>query len=484
MSSDLPDPRRWLALILLCATQFIIVLDVAIVNVALPSIAIDLHFAPQDLQWVASAYALTFGGFLLLGGRAADLLGRRRLFIAGLALFAAASLACGLATSDSALIGFRAVQGLGAAIIAPSALSILTTTFSEGPERNKALGIWGAVSGLGGAAGVLFGGILTDLAGWEWIFFINVPIAVGAIALAPRLLGESRVADAVRSFDVPGAVSATGGLVLLVYGIVSTYGNGWTSARTLGTFAAALVLLAFFVVWESRTAAPLLPLRLFRLPTVAGANVLGLLLGASIFSMFYFLSLYMQDVLGWSPLRTGVGYLAVAGTIVVSAAVSQALVTRLGVRAVLVTGFALLALGTAWFTQVSVDGSYTTNLLPGFLLAGVGLGFAFVPVTIAALAGVEGRDAGVASGLINTSQQIGGALGVAALVTVATSRTETRVAEGAAPAQAAVDGFSLAFGVASGLAIVGILAALALIRTARAPQEERTEPRVPVESAV
>jgi EmrB/QacA subfamily drug resistance transporter len=484
MSSDLPDPRRWLALILLCATQFIIVLDVAIVNVALPSIAVDLHFAPQDLQWVASAYALTFGGFLLLGGRAADLLGRRRLFIAGLALFAAASLACGLATSDSALIGFRAVQGLGAAIIAPSALSILTTTFSEGAERNKALGIWGAVSGLGGAAGVLFGGILTDLAGWEWIFFINVPIAVGAIALAPRLLGESRVADAVRSFDVPGAVSATGGLVLLVYGIVSTGGNGWTSARTLGTFAAALVLLAFFVAWESRTAAPLLPLRLFRLPTVAGANVLGLLLGASIFSMFYFLSLYMQDVLGWSPLRTGVGYLAVASTIVISAAVSQALVTRLGVRTVLLTGFALLALGTAWFTQVSVDGSYTTDLLPGFLLAGVGLGFSFVPVTIAALAGVEGRDAGVASGLINTSQQIGGALGVAALVTVATSRAETRVVEGAAPAQAAVDGFSLAFGIASGLAIVGILAALALIRTARAPQEELVESGVPVESAV
>jgi len=471
MSADLPDPRRWLALILLCATQFIIVLDIAIVNVALPSIALDLDFAPQDLQWVSSAYALTFGGFLLLGGRTADLLGRRRLFIAGLALFAAASLACGLATSDAQLIGFRAIQGLGAALIAPAALSILTTTFTEGAERNKALGIWGAVSGLGGAAGVLFGGILTDVAGWEWIFFINVPIALGAIALAPRLLRESRVAAEVRSFDVPGAVSATTGLVLLVYGIVSTYDNGWTSARTLGTFGAAIALLVFFVIWEGRTAAPLLPLRLFRLPTVTGANVLGLLLGASIFSMFYFLSLYMQGVLGWSPLRTGVGYLAIAGTIVVSAAVSQALVTRVGVRNVLLTGFTLLALGTAWFTQVSADGAYAVDLLPGFILAGVGLGFAFVPVTIAALAGVEGRDAGVASGLINTTQQIGGALGVAALVTLATSRSEDAVVDGASPAQAAVDGFSLAFGVASALAVVGIVATLVLLRGVRAPQE-------------
>jgi EmrB/QacA subfamily drug resistance transporter len=467
--------QRWLALALLTATQFIIVLDVAIVNVALPSIQADLGFSAQDLQWVSSAYALTFGGFLLLGGRAADLLGRRRLFMVGLVVFAAASLGAGLAWSDSALIGFRALQGLGAAIVAPAALSILTTTFTEGAERNKALGIWGAVSGLGGAAGVLAGGVLTDLAGWEWIFYINVPVAIAVMALAPRLLGESRVDAAHRHFDLPGALTATGGLVLLVYGIVSTGDNGWTSGRTLGTFAAAAALLVAFVVIEQRQANPLLPLRLFRLPTVAGANVAGLVLGASIFSMFFFLSLYMQEVLGWSPLRTGVGYLLVAGSIIVSAAASQALVTRVGVRTVLLAGFFLLALGTAWLTQVSVDGAYLTDLAPGFVLAGVGLGFSFVPVTIAALQGIEARDAGVASGLINTSQQIGGALGVAALVTFANSRTGDALADGTSPAQAAVDGFTLAFGLASAMAVIGIIVTATLIRAGRVSQEQLQE---------
>ena len=349
------------------------------------------------------------------------------------------------------------------------------TTFSEGAERNKALGIWGAVSGLGGAAGVLAGGVLTDLAGWEWIFFINVPVAIVVMALAPRLLGESRVDAAHRHFDLPGALTATGGLVLLVYGIVSTGDNGWTSARTLGTFAASAALLVAFVVIEQRQANPLLPLRLFRLPTVAGANVAGLVLGASIFSMFFFLSLYMQDVLGWSPLRTGVGYLLIAGTIIVSAAASQALVTRVGVRTVLLAGFFLLALGTAWLTQVSVDGAYLVDLAPGFVLAGVGLGFSFVPVTIAALQGIEARDAGVASGLINTSQQIGGALGVAALVTFANSRIGDSLADGTSPAQAAVDGFSLAFGLASAMAVVGILVTAILIRSGSVSHEEELQ---------
>jgi EmrB/QacA subfamily drug resistance transporter len=430
MASAAPDPRRWLALFLLCAAQFVIVLDVAIVNVALPDIQRDLGFRPQDLQWVSSAYALTFGGFLLLGGRAADLLGRRRLFVAGLTLFGAASLACGLATSDDELVAFRAIQGLGAAIVAPAALSILTTTFDEGAERNRALGIWGAVSGIGGAAGVLAGGVLTDLAGWEWIFFINVPVAALVGSAGWRLLLESRVEHAVRRFDLPGALTATGGMVLLVYAIVGTGDHGWTSGRSLGAFAAAIGLLGAFLAIERRSAAPLLPLRLFRLPALAGANVVGLLLGASVFAMFFFLSLYMQQVLDWSALRTGVSYLTVSLSIIVASAIAQALVTRVGVRTVLLGGGVLLALGAGWFTQLSVDGSYLVDLVPGFVLVGAGCGFSFVPVTIAALQGVEGDDAGIASGLMNTAQQIGGALGVAALVTLATSATAASVGEG------------------------------------------------------
>jgi EmrB/QacA subfamily drug resistance transporter len=471
--------RRWLALILLTVTQFMVVLDVAIVNVALPSIQQSLDFSVENLQWVTSAYALTFGGFLLLGGRVADLMGRRRVFMSGMLLFGVASLAAGLAPSSETLIGARALQGLGAAIISPAALSILTTTFAEGSERNKALGIWGAVSGMGGAAGVLMGGILTDLVGWEWIFFINVPIAMGVVALSPRLLLESRAAGLGRRFDIAGAATVTGGLVLLVYGLVGTNQHGWTSARTLGLFASAAALIAAFVVIESRTRQPLLPLRLFRSGTLTGANAAGLLLGSSIFSMFFFLSLYMQDVLGYSALRTGFAYLLVATTIIVSAAVSQSLVTRIGPRRVLASGMGLLAMGLLWFTQVSVGGSYLVDLAPGFLLTGVGLGFAFVPDTIAALSGVEERDAGMASGLINTSQQIGGAVGVAALVTVATTRTGDllaaagqRAADPATIASASTDGFQLAFLWGAGLAVLGLVATVALVRPPHAGAPE------------
>ncbi len=464
------NDRRWLALVLLCATQFMVVLDVSIVNVALPSIQHSLDFNVEDLQWVASAYALTFGGFLLLGGRAADLLGRRRVFIGGLLLFSAASLACGLAPSSGFLIAMRAVQGVGAAIISPAALSILTTTFEEGAERNKALGIWGAIAGMGGAAGVMLGGILTEAVSWEWIFFINVPIGIVCASLAPRLLKESRAEGMSRDFDVAGAVSVTAGLSLFVYALVGTGTHGWTSARTLGEFAVALGLLAAFIVIESRSSNPLLPLRLFRSGTLTGANVVGFLLGSSIFSMFFFLSLYMQEVLGYSPLRAGFAYLLVAVTIIISAGVSQTLVTRLGVRSVLTAGMALLAVGLVWFTQVSVGGSYLVDLAPGFVLAGIGLGFAFVPDTIAALSGVRDRDAGIASGLINTSQQIGGALGVAALVTVATNRTTDALKGGTAAPVALTDGFQTAFLWAAVMAAVGIVATLALVRSPDVPE--------------
>ncbi|MDX6592616.1 MAG: hypothetical protein QOJ13_1812 [Gaiellales bacterium] len=463
--------RRWLALILLTVTQFMVVLDVAIVNVALPSIQESLDFSVSNLQWVTSAYALTFGGFLLLGGRVADLMGRRRVFMAGMVVFAVASLAAGLAPSDSTLIAARALQGLGAAIISPAALSILTTTFTEGAERNKALGIWGAVSGMGGAAGVLMGGVLTDAVGWEWIFFINVPIAVAVLVIAPKLLAESRVTGLGRRFDLSGALTVTLGLVLVVYALVGTNDHGWTSGRTLGLFAISAALLAAFLAVESRTRQPLLPLRMFGNGTLTGANVVGVLIGASIFSMFFFLSLYMQEVLGYSALKTGFAYLLVSVTIIVSAAVSQMLVTRIGPRRILALGMGLLSLGLLWFTQVSVEGSYLIDLVPGFILTGIGLGFAFVPDTIAALSGVEERDAGVASGLINTSQQIGGAIGVAALVTVATTRTSDvlssagqNAADPSVIAAASTDGFQLAFLWGAGLAALGLAATLALVR--------------------
>jgi EmrB/QacA subfamily drug resistance transporter len=470
MSSETADPRRWIALILLCATQFMLIIDVSIVNVALPTIERDLHFTDSSLQWVASAYALTFGGFLLLGGRCADLLGRRRLFMAGLAVFTVASLACGFANTNDLLIAARAVQGLGGAMIAPAALSILSTTFAEGQERNKALAVWGAVSGAGGAVGVLLGGVLTEYVGWEWVFFVNAPIGVAAILLAPRLLNESRVEDAVRSFDVLGAVTVTASLSLLVYTVVKTDEYHWFSARTLGFFAISIVLMAVFLLIEERAAHPLLPLSIFRLPTIVGANVVGFMLGASIFAMFFLLALYMQGPagLGYSAIRSGLGYLLVACTIIVSAGASQALVGRLGVRNVLVAGMALLTLGLLFFTQVSPHGSYLGDLAPGFILAGVGLGFAFIPVTIAALMGISDDQAGLASGLINTSQQIGGAVGVALLATVFTSRTADQIQAGVAQDTAYTDGLSRAFLVGALMTVIGLVATLVLIRQQRA----------------
>jgi EmrB/QacA subfamily drug resistance transporter len=467
------ERRKWLALALLSAVQFMVVLDIAIVNVALPSIKTDLGFSQENLQWVISAYALFFGGFLLLGGRAADLLGRRRVFLAGIVLFTLSSLLAGLAWSEASLIAARSLQGLGAAVISPAALSILSTTFSEGRERNLALGVWGAVGGFGAAAGVLLGGVLTETLSWSWIFFVNVPVGVAAFFLAPRLLDESRDTT-VKSFDALGAVLVTGGLVSLVYAITQSGTYGWGSARTIGVIAASGVLLAAFGWWERRHAEPLMRFGILRTKTVAGANVGGLILGTATFSLFLMLTLYMQQVLGYSPMKTGVAYLAVAGSAILWSAVAAQLVNRVGVKPVLVTGMVALTSGLVYFTQVSVHGTYLGDLLPGFLLVGVGLGFSFVPISIAALAGVQPAEAGLASGLFNTTQQIGGALGIALLSTIATSRTSHALADGTAPPSALVNGFTGAFVVGAGIAAVGVVAALTLIRRdelAQAPEQ-------------
>jgi EmrB/QacA subfamily drug resistance transporter len=455
--------RKWMALALLCAVQFMVVLDIAIVNVALPSIQVDLGFSQENLQWVISAYALLFGGFLLLGGRAADLLGRRRLFIIGTVVFTVASLLAGFAWSEGALIGARALQGLGAAIITPAGLSILTTTFAEGRDRNAALGAWGGVGAFGAVAGVLLGGVLTDALSWEWIFYVNVPVGAAALLLTPLLLRESRDLK-VRSFDAPGAVLVTGGLVTLVYAITQAHEYGWASVETIGVLAASAVLLGGFLAWEARATEPLMPFSIFRLRTVSGANVAGLILGTAVFAMFLMLTLYMQQVLGYSAMRTGVAYLAVAGTAIVWSGVAAQLVNRVGVKPVLIVGMASLTAGLVYFTQVSVGGSYLGDLLPGFLLIAIGLGFSFVPISIAALAGVQPAEAGLASGLINTSQQVGGALGVAVLSTIATSTTSNAVESGTGIPFALTDGFQAAFIGAAAIAVMGVLAALVLIR--------------------
>jgi EmrB/QacA subfamily drug resistance transporter len=454
---------KWLGLALLSAVQFMVVLDIAIVNVALPSIQIDLGFSQENLQWVISAYALVFGGFLLLGGRAADLLGRRRLFLVGIAVFTLASLFAGMAWSEASLITARSLQGFGAAIISPAALSILGVTFTEGRERNIALGVWGAVGGFGAAAGVLLGGILTDAFSWEWIFLVNVPVGVTAFALTPKLLGESRDAR-VKRFDAFGALLVTSGLVTLVYAITKAGDFGWTSGKTIGLFTAAAVLLVGFLGWEARVEEPLVRLGIFRLQTVTGANVAGFILGSALFAMFLMLTLYMQQVLGYSAMKTGIAYLAVAGTSIFWAGLASQLVTKIGVKPVLVTGMSLLTVGIAYFTQVSVGGSYLADLLPGFLLVAIGMAFAFVSISIAALAGVEDAEQGLASGLINTSQQIGGALGIAVLSTIATTKAENGIAAGTDAPTALVDGFQAAFVVGGVVAAIGIVAAVVLVR--------------------
>ncbi len=461
--------RKWLALALLASTQFVIILDAAIVNVAIPSIGRDLKFSEEDLTWIPNAYALTFGGFLLLGGRMADLLGRRRLFMAGLVVFSIASLAGGLSQSETQLIIARAVQGLGAALIAPAALSMVTNMFAEGAERNKALGVWGAVSGSGGAAGVLLGGILTEYAGWEWVLWVNVPIGVVVALLAPRMLDESRRESDMHHFDALGAITVTAGLSLLVFALVDTISAGWGSTQTLTLLAIALALIVAFVFIELRSKDPLMPFAIFRLRTLTGANIVGLLVGAALFAMFFFLSRYMQEVLGYSALKAGLSYLPLALAIIGSAGAASVLVTRLGFKKVLIAGLALITVALLWFGQVPVNGSYLSDLLAPMVVAAVGLGFAFVPVTIAAVSGVSKDESGLASGLINTSQQIGGALGLAVLGTIASSRTTDLIgaAQGAPAAvpSALTEGFQLAFMTGAGFAVIGIVATLLLVRS-------------------
>lgn len=472
--------RRWSALALIVTAQFMVILDVAIVNVALPSIKLDLGFSPTSLQWVISAYAIMFGGALLLGGRLADLLGRRRLFVTGLAIFSVSSLLCGLAWSEGSLIAFRAVQGLGGALLAPAALSLLMTTFADGRERNTALGIYGAAAGSGAAAGVLLGGLLTSAFSWPWIFFINVPVGIAAIALTPWLLRESRAESAHRHFDFAGAISVTAGLMLLVYALTRATIDGWDAPETIGLLAGSVALILTFVVIELRSRAPLLPLRIFRLPTLAAANATMALVGAVAFSEFFVLSLYMQDVLHFSPLESGLAFLGFALTVVVASNVAQLVVGRIGAGRTLTAGLLASAVSVALLTRLPVEGQYFWDLFPAFVLGGAGMGFSFVPVTIASLSGVGRSDAGVASGLVNTSRQIGGAIGLAAVSAIAATSTANYVdAHPGAPASSASaldHGFQTALYVLTGLLVLGALISGSLIRPQPRPVEEAERP--------
>jgi EmrB/QacA subfamily drug resistance transporter len=464
MTSQSPKFNRWRAFALLAVAYFMTIIDLTIVNVSLPTIGRDLHFSETSLQWVVTAYALTFGGLLLLGGRAADLLGRRRILMLGLAVFTAASLACGLATGDAFLIGSRAVQGLGAAIMLPAALSIVMNMFEEGAERNKSLGIWGGLGAAGATVGLIAGGLLTRYAGWQCIFFLNVPIGATALLLAPRIVPESRLATERRRFDVAGAITSTGGLVLLVDAISQAPQYGWGATRTVALLAASAALLAAFLVIESRVESPLLPLSIFRLRTLAGANVAGLLLGGSFFAFVFIGTLYMQQVLHYSALQSGVAWLAASLTSIALAGLSQWLVTRGGAKTVMGIGMALIGVGVIWATQVPVHGHFLQNLAGPFLIAGAGTAFAFIPISIAALAGVAEHQAGLASGLLNTSQQLGGAIGIAIASGVAASHTQALVRNGNAVPTALTGGFHEALWVLGAIALLALPAIFTLVR--------------------
>jgi len=474
------DRRRWFALAVIVTAQFMVVLDISIVNVALPSIKTDLHFSQENLQWVITAYSIFFGGFLLLGGRLADLLGRRRLLMAGLLLFTVSSLLDGLAWSEGSLIAFRGLQGLGASMMSPAALSILTTTFQEGKERNTALGIWGAVAGSGGAVGVLAGGVLTSEFSWPWIFYVNVPIGAALIAIAPVLVPESRADLSSRHLDLPGAATITAGLMLLVYGMTRATQHGWGTTETIVLLTAAGVLIASFFLVEARTRAPLLPLRILRLRTLAGSNISGLIATGAVFSQFFLLTLYMQQVLHYSALKTGVAYIALTLTTIILSTAAQKLVTQLGVRVVLPIGLLLSTGALVLFARLPVHGHYFWDLFPGFVLSGLGLAFVFIPMSIGALTGVQPADAGVASGLINTTQQIGGAIGVAAATTIATTFTNhyvhAHLGVTAGSGSALTHGFSIAFYALAGGAAVGAALAALLIEPQSAGAPVSLEP--------
>jgi len=449
---------RWLVLAVTAAAQFMVILDVSVVNVALPAIKDDLHFSQEGLQWVITAYAILFGGVLLLGGRLADLLGRRRVFMAGVGLFTFASLLSGLASSEGELIATRALQGLGGALLAPAALSIVVTTFREGHDRNVALAIWGAISGVGGAVGVLLGGVLTSYLSWSWIFYVNLPVGLAVLAVSPWLLSESRVAVARRHFDVLGATSVTAGLMVLVYAITRASQHGWGNSVTVGLFAAAAALIAAFVAIEAHSPAPLLPLRIFRLRTLTAANATMMTVGAVAFGQFFLLTLYLQEVLRYSALQTGVAFVTITVTLIAVTNLAQKLTTRLGARPVLTTGLLLTAAGSALYARMPADGHYFWNVVPGLALSGVGLALTFVPVMIAGLTGVEHADAGVASGLINTSRQIGGAIGLAVVTTIAATASSHYASSHAVPAfsgPALTHGFQVAFYALIGVALAG-----------------------------
>jgi EmrB/QacA subfamily drug resistance transporter len=472
-STIVPDPRRWHALALVCVAFFMVVLDVAIVNVALPSIQTDLDISRDTLQWIVTAYSLAFGGFLLLGGRAADLLGRRRVFMVGMTIFTAGSLACALSESGGALIAFRALQGFGGAIVSPATLAIISAAFRHGgAERNKAFGIWGAVAGSGAAAGVLLGGILVDQFSWEWIFLVNVPVGVAIIALAPWLISEGRVEGADRRVDPMAAVLVTAGLVSFVYAMSEAPDAGWLSGQTLLFTAIAVVLIGVFLWRELRTDAPLVPLWIFRLRPVTVANAVGALLGGALFGGFFLLTLYMQLVLGYSALQAGLAFLATAGTTIPAAAVAQALVTRVGVKPVMITGLLLLAFAYLWYTQLPPDGTFLTNLFLPYFASGFGLAFVFIPLSLAALTVVEDRIAGISSGLLNTSQQIGGALGVAIMATISTTHSETLLEEGQSQPEALTSGYNWAFWVAAGFMVAGAIITILVLRNRDVPTHE------------
>ncbi len=461
--------ERMEILVLLAAAQFLVVLDASITNVALPSIGRALGFDQSNLSWVVNSYVLTFGGFLLLGGRLADLLGRRKVFMSGLVLFAIASLTAGLAQTEAMLIASRAAQGLGAALLSPSALAIVTSIFAEGKERNKALGVWGAVAGAGGAVGVLLGGILTEYLSWRWVFLVNVPVVLLVLPLVVRIVPESLKGEGHRDFDIPGAVTITAGLSLLVYALVNAAEVGWGSAETLGLGAAAFVLVGVFLGIESRAANPLVPFGIFGSRTRNGSYLVGLLLAASLFSMFFFVALYTQQVLGWDPLKAGLSYLPLSATIILGAGMGSEIANRIGFKPVLATGMFCTTVGLLWFTQIDVDGSFVGDVLGPSMVAGLGLGLAFPGATVGGTSMVREDEVGLTSGLINSAQQIGGALGLAVLSSIAASKTDSVItaAQGAQSSVpgALVDGFQLAFFVGAGFALLGGILTLVLIRS-------------------
>ena len=448
----------WVVLVLICFAQFMVVLDATVVNVALPSIQKDLGMTEANLQWVVNAYTLVFGGFLLLGGRAGDLLGRKRLFLGGVIVFTLASLLDGLSTSSGMLIGARALQGLGAAFISPAALAIISTTFKEGSDRAKALGVWAAIAIGGSAVGLVLGGALTQAFSWPWIFFINVPVGVAVFFFSLRIVPESRDEAAHRSFDVPGAITVTGGLMALVYAIVQTEQKGWGSVQTIVTFLIAVALLVGFVLIELRAKAPLVRLSIFRVRSLSAANVTMFLVGSGLFAMFFFNSLYIQRVLGYGPLKAGLAFLPFTAGIMVSAGIASAYGPKIGIRLVAAVGMVIAAAGLLLMTRIPVDGTYLTSVLPSLLLVSLGTGAVFVPLTLVATTGLQDEDQGLASGLFNTSQQIGGALGLAILSTIAASHTND-----SSKAQL-VHGFHWAFAGSSVFVLGGLVALVTMLR--------------------